>query len=72
MAATMAAAKQQQLLMLQQQQKSGQPTGSNLPSFTMNKNDMGKLKSVLFSMFDSAKINILMKKKANLIFIDSR
>ena len=48
MAATMAAAKQQQLQMLQQHQQ--QQQGSRqLPSFTADKNDMGKCHSVKFS-----------------------
>ena len=42
MAATMAAAKQQHLQMLQQQQQQSGQTGSQLPTFTMNKNDMGE------------------------------
>lgn len=42
MAATMAAVKQQQLLMQHQQNRAGNG-GGNLPSFTLNKNDMGKL-----------------------------
>jgi hypothetical protein len=43
LAATMAAAKQQQLLQMQQhQQGPEQGRGSGVPSFVINKNDMGK------------------------------
>ena len=44
MAATMAAVKQQQMAMLQNQQQQNQGQ-MGLPTFTSNKNDMGKKKN---------------------------